>query len=518
MRVLLVRPARTPQSVTLGEIMFSEPLGLEMVAAVLKATYEVEILDLMAVEAAGKKGAADRALAQKLEVFKPQVVGLTSLCVDVPAVRRLAAMVKAWAPEAVVVVGGTQAFLNPEAFSIPEVDAVLQISTQERLKGLFREIEKFLGEGDGDRDGDGDGRCKFTLSSGTEFKLVTGTNSNLVTGTRLETVSDTDSKLGTVTDLQISPNPHTNDYWLPDRTATQAWRHQYAYFGFRPCAIMQTSQGCSAHCDFCLRWRMEGPCERDFPMDFVMADLKAIEEPSVMIFDNDFLNNGERLQEFCKALDKETITKNFICYASVHSILKNPEAILNFRDHGLKAVLVGYESFSDAELAAYKKPSRAQDAVKAANWLKEAGIDVWASFMLHPDWTPADFKALRRHIKRLAPEIATFSPLTPFPGLPLYKHYQKEGRLLFEKEDYSAWSFGQVVVRPVNMSLCAYYFEVLKTVLYLNFISNHMSYITKKFGAATLLRMSKGAVRVFFRYVGLMLGAGKAPSRESKLK
>jgi len=503
MRVLLVRSARTPQSVTLGEIMFSEPLGLEMVAAALKASYEIEILDLMAVEAAGKKGAADRALAGKLEGFKPHVVGLTSLCVDVPAVLRLAAMVKAWAPKTVVVVGGTQAFLNPEAFSVPEVDAVLQISTQARLKGLFGEIEKALGEGAVFGDGDGDGWCKFTLSSGTEFKLVTGTNSNLVTGTETEMVTGTNSKLGTYT------NPHTNDYWLPDRTAAQAWRPQYAYFGFRPCAIMQTSQGCSAHCDFCLRWRMEGPCERDFPMDFVMADLKAIEEPSVMIFDNDFLNNGERLQEFCNALDKEAITKNFICYASVHSILKNPQAILNFRDHGLKAVLVGYESFSDAELAAYKKPSRAQAAVKAAKWLKEAGIDVWASFMLHPDWTPADFKALRGHIKRLAPEIATFSPLTPFPGLPLYKHYQKEGRLLFEKEDYGAWSFGQVVVRPVNMSLRAYYFEVLKTILYLNFISNHMRYITKKFGAATLLRMSKGAVKVFFRYVGLMLGARK---------
>lgn len=507
MRVLLVRPARTPQSVTLGEIMFSEPLGLEMVAAALKASYEIEILDLMALEAAGKKGAADRVLVQKLEGFQPHVVGLTSLCVDVPAVLRLAVMVKDWAPETVVVVGGTQAFLNPEAFSVPEVDAVLQLSTQERLKGLFKEIEKCVE--------DSDAKCKITLSSGTEFKLVTGTNSNLVTGTRLETVSVTDSKLGTDTDLQIFPNPRTNDYWLPDRTATQPWRQQYAYFGFRPCAIMQTSQGCSAHCDFCLRWRMEGPCERDFPMDFVMADLKAIEEPSVMIFDNDFLNNGERLQEFCNALDKEAITKNFICYTSVHSILKNPHAILNYRDHGLKAVLVGYESFSDAELAAYKKPSRAQDAVKAAKWLKEVGIDVWASFMLHPDWTPADFKALRGHIKRLAPEIATFSPLTPFPGLPLYKHYQKEDRLLFEKEDYSAWSFGQVIVRPVNMSLRAYYFEVLKTILYLNFISNHMRYITKKFGAATLLRMSKGAVKVFFRYVGLMLGAGKRIKPES---
>jgi len=487
--------------------MFSEPLGLEMVVSALKELYEIEVLDLMAVEASGKKGGADQAMERALKNFKPHVVGLTSLCVDVLAVRRLAVLIKGFAPKTLVVVGGTQAFLNPEAFNVPEVDAVLQLSTQGRLKGLFKEIEK--------RVENGVDKCNITLSSGTEFKLVTDPKLEAVTDPKLEAVTDPNSNSGSVTNLQISTDPQTNEYWLPDRTSTKAWRHQYAYFGFRPCAIMQTSQGCSSHCDFCLRWRMEGPCEREFPMAFVMADLKAIEEPSVMIFDNDFLNNGQRLREFCEALDQEGIKKNFICYASVHSILKNPESILEFRNHGLKAVLVGYESFSDAELAAYKKPSRAQDARIAAKWLKEAGIDVWASFMLHPDWTPADFKALRRHIKGLAPEIATFSPLTPFPNLPLYKHYQKEGRLLFEKDDYSAWSFGQVTIRPVNMSLGAYYYEVLKTILYLNFISNHMSYITRKFGAATLLRMSGGAIKVFLRYVRLMLGAGKVkPPKE----
>ncbi|SCZ78999.1 B12-binding domain-containing radical SAM protein [Acidaminobacter hydrogenoformans] len=481
MRVLLVRPARTPQSVTLGEIMFSEPLGLEMVVSALKEDHDVEVLDLMAVEASGKKGAAVRALEERLAALQPEVVGLTSLCVDVMAVRQLAARVKALSPQTFVVAGGTQAFLNPEAFVVPEIDVVVQVSTKEGLKALFKGIENEKGKRPGKE---------------TELWLGTGPRQTMIwSGTGLR--------------------QKTNAYWLPDRTSTKAWRGQYAYFGFRPCAILQTSQGCSAHCDFCLRWRMEGPCERDFPMDFVMEDLKTIEEPSLMIFDNDFLNNGERLEEFCDRLDQAGLHKSFICYASVHSVLKNPEAILSFRDHGLKAVLVGYESFSDEELEAYKKPSRSGDAFKAAKWLKSAGIDVWASFMLHPDWTHDDFKALRRHIKRLAPEIATFSPLTPFPGLPLYKHYKDQDRLLFKEDDYSAWSFGQVIIRPGRMSLRAYYYEVLKTILYLNFVSNHTNYITKKFGAGTLIRMSGGAVRVFFRYVGLMLGA-KAEGRGEK--
>ena len=66
-----------------------------------------------------------------------------------------------------------------------------------------------------------------------------------------------------------------------------------------------------------------------------------------------------------------------------------------------------------------------------------------------------------------------------------------------------------MMIRPSAMSLRAYYFEVLKTILYLNFVSNHLTYITRKFGAGTLLRLSRGATKVFFRYIRLMLEAGK---------
>ena len=48
MRVLLVRPARIKQSIALGEFMYSEPIGLEMVFAMLEKDHQVEILDLMA--------------------------------------------------------------------------------------------------------------------------------------------------------------------------------------------------------------------------------------------------------------------------------------------------------------------------------------------------------------------------------------------------------------------------------------------------------------------------------------
>jgi radical SAM superfamily enzyme YgiQ (UPF0313 family) len=485
--------------------MFSEPIGLEMVASALKSEHETELLDLMS--------APEAELEQRIATFRPQAVGLTSLCVDVPAVHKLAARIKALSPNVLTVVGGTQAFLNPEAFFTPEIDYVVQVSTKEGLQQLFAELEETMASSENSSENPSENPSeppkmdqkahKTRIWSGMQLlnpslSAVVGTTLGTETGIQPQSIPPSDAQ----SNPELKLLPKINEYWLPDREITSAWRGTYAYFGFRPCAIMQTAQGCSSHCEFCLRWRMEGPCETYFPMDFVMADLKSIPEPSVMIFDNDFLHSGDRLSAFCDRLEQEGITKNFICYASVHSILKFPDQIRRFRDLGLKAVLVGYESARSEDLEAYKKPSGVEDGLKAAKWLKEAGIDVWASFILHPDWDHSDFKALRRHIKTLSPEIATFSPLTPFPGLPLYKRY--EDRLLFKKEDYTAWSFGQVIIRPNKMTLRTYYIEVLKTILYLNFVSNHLSYIIRKFGPLTLVRMTRGAVKVFFRDVDLM--------------
>ncbi len=41
MKVLLVRPPRIKKSITLGEFMYSEPIGLEMIYTILEDRHEV---------------------------------------------------------------------------------------------------------------------------------------------------------------------------------------------------------------------------------------------------------------------------------------------------------------------------------------------------------------------------------------------------------------------------------------------------------------------------------------------
>lgn len=451
MKVLLVRPPRIKQAITLGEFMYSEPIGLEMLYTMLKEAHQVEIIDLMAEKTP---------IEEKLDEFQPDVVGITTLCIDVPTVNTLLNKVKRYNSSIITLVGGTQAFLNPQAFFNEHTDHVFKYTTRENLSRLFFYLElkqppPLI-----------DGIC----SGNNDFKAT--------------------NKVG------------INEYVHPDREATAKYRSQYSYFGYRPAAIMGTAQGCAKHCCYCLRWRIEGHTETYFPMEFVKEEIRSIKEETIMIFDNDFLHNEKRILEICNFLESEKINKNFICYTSVDSVLKNKNAIKRFKELGLKAVLVGYETFKDEELQKYEKKSTVADNREASSFLKEVGIDVWASFMLHPDWNQQDFKSFRRYLKALNPEISTFSPLTPFPNLPLYHEYQH--RLLVRAEDYEKWSFGQVTIRPSQMSLRSYYFEILKTNFYVNLILNNALYITKKFGFLTVFRLCKGSIGLLLKYIRLM--------------
>lgn len=452
MKVLLIRPPRIKQAITLGEFMYSEPIGLEMIYAMLEDNHDIEILDLMSEKIN---------IEDKLKKFRPQVVGITSLCIDVNEVIKISKGVKEYDSEIITMVGGTQTFLNSKAFFVDSIDHVMKYTNTRNIKELFK-------------------------------YLIQGENPPPINGicsrcNRFET-----TKVHGI-----------NEYVHPNRRSTSKYRNNYSYFGYRPCAIMGTSQGCSQKCKFCLRWRIEGPHEKYFSMDFIKREIKDILEENIMIFDNDFLHNGDRIKEFCDMLEKENIKKNFICYGSVKSILENKKVIKRFKGLGLSAVLVGYETFKEEELRDYDKKSSVEENIKASLFLKEIGLDAWASFMLHPDWNVKDFKKFRRYLKALDPEISSFSPLTPFPNLPLYKQYKD--RMIVDKKDYEKWSFGQVTIEPLNMSIRRYYYEILKTNLYVNLFSNNIGYMTKKFGVLTIFRLFKGSIKVFMRYIGLMM-------------
>ncbi len=451
MKILLVRPPRIKQAITLSDFMFSEPLGLEMIYGVLKTSHEVEIFDMM-IETIG--------LSEKVLDYKPNIVGITSLCIDVNKVLWLCDEVKKTDIDIVTFVGGTQAYLNPNAFYKISVDHIFEYTDSNNLVNLINNL--------------------------TENKI------ELINGIRSKKLN-----------YESTGIKGRNEYMLPDRSSTEKYRKEYSYFGYRPAAIMEFGIGCEKVCDFCLRWRIEGVKEKLIDIELTKRDLANINEPTIMFMDNDFLANEEKIITFIKLVKEYKLNKNYIMYASVKGIIEYKEYLSELKKLGLKALLVGYETFSDNEMINYNKKSSTTDNFEAAKILRELKIDVWASFMAHPDWGKSDFKKFRNYIKKLKPQITSISPLTPFPNLPMYERYRD--RLIYSADDFEKWSFGQVMIRPLKISLRVYYFELLKTNLYVNLFLNKNTEMIKMYGVKNIFRITKGSIKAISKYIGLML-------------
>lgn len=453
MKILLVRPPRIKQAITLSDFMFSEPIGLEMIYGILKHENDVEIYDMMIER---------RSLSEKLTEYMPDIVGITSLCIDVNMVLALCDEVKNNGPEIITFVGGTQSFLNPKAFYHISVDHIFEFTNSDNL-----------------------------------MKLI-----HILKYDRIEPIDGIRSRELNYKSAGVKGR---NEYMLPDRSSTSKYRHEYSYFGYRPAAIMEFGTGCEKVCDFCLRWRIEGANEKLIDLKLTKKDLTQIEEPTIMFMDNDFLANEEKILSFIRIVKELSLNKNYIMYASVKGIIEYEKYLKELKELGLKALLVGYETFSDDEMSDYHKKSNTSDNYDAAKILRGLSIDVWASFMAHPDWNKNDFKLFRGYIKSLKPQITSISPLTPFPNLPMYEEYKD--RLIYNEDDYERWSFGQVMINPSKITLRIYYWELLKTNLYVNLFVNKNTEMIKKYGVKNIFRITKGSLKAVRKYVTLMMEA-----------
>jgi radical SAM superfamily enzyme YgiQ (UPF0313 family) len=115
------------------------------------------------------------------------------------------------------------------------------------------------------------------------------------------------------------------------------------------------------------------------------------------------------------------IRKNYFLYGRVDTIVNHPELFAKWARIGLAQVFVGMEDFSDERLTAMNKGTTAAQQAEAVRILREAGVMMYASYMVDPDYTEKDFAALKAHVRAMKHSCATFTVLTPLPGTELYE-------------------------------------------------------------------------------------------------
>lgn len=150
------------------------------------------------------------------------------------------------------------------------------------------------------------------------------------------------------------------------------------------CARLYTSNRCSYKCSFCTACKfVSGKIVSLSAEDIVeiINRLIYVHNPkSVFIQDDNFTLNEQRVLEFCKLVRKEKIDLRFLCQTRVDKITRNMARAMKSVGFGL--VGLGVESFSQRQLAEFRKGFTVDVAKKTIEMLLEEGITPFINTIL----------------------------------------------------------------------------------------------------------------------------------------
>ncbi len=404
MRVLLIEPAKSPITMGGEDVFLFEPLALEYLAAGIGSNHEVRILDQR----------IDDTVDQTLEEFAPDIVGITGYTVHVNAVKKLAEQIKRWNTEVITVVGGHHATVAPSDFDSPEIDIVVVGEGVQKFRQIVQRVE------------DGEG-----------FEGIPG----VLVGKEKASTSGVTIQRG---DLDEIP--------FPDRSLTARYRHAYYSEYMQPLASIRTSKGCPFRCNFCALWKITGGRYLTRAPERIVEELAGIEEEFVFFADDESLVDAARMKKLARLIKESGIRKKYFLYGRSDTIAKHPDLLELWRDVGLERVFVGLEFFRDTDLERINKGSTAKHNEEAVRVLHDLGIDIYASFIVHPDFSEEDFAGFRRYCHSIDLSFASFAVLTPLPGTDLYDEVKDQ--LLTHEPEY--FDFIHTVL-PTSLPLKEFY-------------------------------------------------------------
>lgn len=221
---------------------------------------------------------------------------------------------------------------------------------------------------------------------------------------------------------------------------------------------LMTQWGCPYDCEFCSVTAMFSRRVRHRRTDQVLAELAGLNADRVFFHDDNFVVSKDRTERLLRAMTDRGITPEWYAQVRADTVYRSrgrrdidEDFLRLMREAGCRTVMIGFESVSDAALAALGKRESVADTERAVQAFHDHGIGVHGMFVLGLDTDgsrSADDTA--RFARRLGIDTIQMMMETPLPGTRLWDRVQEEGRLL--DADWSLFDGHHAVMRPAGMS------------------------------------------------------------------
>ena len=397
MNILLINPPNCGRSIpeerygitSIKQIFRGEPLALETLAGNLPG-HEVRIVDLKA-----RPDALDEALRR----FTPELIGFTAVTCEANWVRTQAQRLKAECG-ATLVVGGIHASNDPEFFNVSGIDYVVLGLGKRSLRELVEAIE--------------------TYADTTTIPGVARTTPGRPLRWRPRAYSRVDL---------VEEHPPRYDLVAADRD-----RYTLAALGV-PLGFVSSAFGCPYDCSFCCIAGLTGGRYLSSSIATVIRDIRLLTDvPVIRLVDANTFGNPEHARTLCRAIVAAGIDKTFLADVRADTVVRHPDLLREWREAGLRSVVIGFEELSDQGLDALNKSASAAANLEAIAILHELGINIVGDFIVSPDYGEEDFSRLAAYVAEQRIGLPIYTVLTPLPGTAL--HRQMRARIVNHDLDY----------------------------------------------------------------------------------
>jgi radical SAM superfamily enzyme YgiQ (UPF0313 family) len=256
-----------------------------------------------------------------------------------------------------------------------------------------------------------------------------------------------DAERGTLQPYYKSPQRPSLAGLRPDRSI-------YAGKRYLPIGLVEAGRGCHFVCDFCAVQTIFNHTQTRRPPGDILEELGRLrDKPLIFFVDDNITSNMAQAKEFFRALIP--LKLKWVSQASINAAHDEEFLELIVRS-GCQGLLIGFESLNPANLKKMNKGfNTMQGGFEAALAnLRRHNIRLYITFIFgYDEDTEASFSETVQFALKHKFYIGAFNHLTPFPGTPLYKSLEAQGRLLYHPwwldERYS---YNRIPFQPVHMS------------------------------------------------------------------
>ena len=400
MKVLLINPPRENEIIGNNPSIIEEergvnpPLGLLYIAAYLNkySKHNVSIIDAQA------ENLDYKALSSRVSFLKPDIVGITAMTLTMMDVLKTIDIVKKTDSGIKTVLGGPHVNLFPEeTINLDNVDFLVLGEGEETFKEL---LDSF------------DDKTLLEKIPGLVFK---DNNKLIQTGLRPP-----------INDLDKIP--------FPARQLVDYKKYNSLLAKGNIATTIFTSRGCPYNCSFCYRPHMGNMFRARSAVNVVdeLEDCVNMGINEFLFYDDTFTVNKKRVIDICNEIINRKLDIGWDIRTRVDTV--DEEMIKHLKIAGCQRIYYGIESGSERILKIINKGITIDQAEYVFDLTRKYNMQMLAYFMIgNPTEKIDDILKTFKIMKKLDPDYAHITILTPFPGTKVYLDGLNKGII---KEDY----------------------------------------------------------------------------------